>query len=381
MARINRKRLTGLRGSTRLVVEAATGTTDVVEAVHRTIQDAPLPVGRYESTRTRGVTGLVYRAVRGGMRLVGHGLDLGLARLEPLLPEGDVGETEEALLAVVNGVYGDHLAASQNPLAIELELRAAGGAPVVEAPARGRLVVLAHGLCMGDLQWRRRGHDHGAALAEAFGLAPVYLRYNSGLSVPTNGRVFARALEELVAAWPVEVTELSLVGFSMGGLVARSAIVHGQRSEMAWTRHLERLVCLGTPHLGAPLAQGGHWLNEAAEWVPYTAPLGRMARRRSAGLHDLRHGTVVEPPESPLALPEGVACFAVAASRSAAGKGGSRLAGDGLVPVASALGGADDQARALAFPREHRLVVHGAGHLDLLHREEVIAQLLEWWAA
>lgn len=48
-----------------------------------------------------------------------------------------------------------------------------------------------HGLCMNDLQWHRKGHDHGAALAEALGFTPLYLRYNSGLHVWDNGLAVA----------------------------------------------------------------------------------------------------------------------------------------------------------------------------------------------
>lgn len=375
-----KKHLTHLRGASRLVVDAATGTTDVVEAMHRTILDTPLPIGRYEPERTRGITGLVYRAVRGSMRLVGQGLDASLERLIELAPDGESGEVQEALIAVVNGVYGDHLAANRNELAIELRLRARGGRPLSEVPISDRVVVLAHGLCMADLQWRRNGHDHGEGLARTLGLSPVYLRYNSGRSVPTNGRDYAEALEELVDGWPVPIRELTLVGFSMGGLVTRSAMAHAQASDMGWPTRLGRLVTLGTPHLGAPLAQGGHWLNEVAELVPYTAPLGRMARRRSAGLHDLRHGTVREQPDAPLALPAGVRCFAIAATRTAADREGRRLAGDGLVPVDSALGRAADPARSLDFPRAHTHVVRGAGHLDLLDRPEVFERLVDWLA-
>jgi hypothetical protein len=53
--------------------------------------------------------------------------------------------------------------------------------------------VLLHGLCMNDLQWRRAGHDHGRALARDLDYTPVYLRYNSGLHISTNGRRFSAA--------------------------------------------------------------------------------------------------------------------------------------------------------------------------------------------
>ena len=130
---------------------------------------------------------------------MGHGLDTLLAQLEPLLGERSTWPGREALLAALNGVLGDYLAAPSNPLAITMHLRRGGVAlPLEREPlaaaipdAGGKLLVLVHGLCMNDLQWRRKGHDHGAALARDLGYTPVYLHYNSGLHVSTNGRAFA----------------------------------------------------------------------------------------------------------------------------------------------------------------------------------------------
>ena len=63
-------------------------------------------------------------------------------------------------------------------------------------------------------------------------------------------------MEQLVEHWPVAVEDLSIVGHSMGGLVARSACCHAAQAEHRWTTSLKRLVFLGTPHLGAPLERG-----------------------------------------------------------------------------------------------------------------------------
>lgn len=56
------------------------------------------------------------------------------------------------------------------------------------------------------------------------------VRENSGRHISHSGRDLAARLEELVAAWPVGVSEVALVGHSMGGLVARSACHYGARS-------------------------------------------------------------------------------------------------------------------------------------------------------
>src|SRR5439155_25889866 len=135
------------------------------------------------------------------------------------------------VIAALNGVLGDHLAAQETPLAIETHWRCGGQAlPLSRVALAAALpqasdkhVVLVHGLCMNDLQWQREGHDHGAALARDLGYTPLYLHYNSGLHISENGRQFAQLLETLIAHWPSPVEELVIVGHSMCGLVARSA--------------------------------------------------------------------------------------------------------------------------------------------------------------
>lgn len=374
MARPNRKHLDDVRGATRLVVEAATGVTDAVEAMHRTIQRRPGPLADYEAGRTRGITGLVYRAVRGGLDVTGRGLDAALGALTALAPEGESSPPRDALLAAINGVYGDYLVATGNELALDMQLRAQDGRPIEAATPAANVVVLAHGLCMGDTQWERNGHHHGRGLAAQLGVTPLYLRYNSGLPVADNGRAFAEQLEGALRAWPVEIERLALLGFSMGGLVSRSAWYYARESGMDWPTRLDRYVSLGTPHLGATLAKGGHLVDQLAQMSPYAVPLGRLAQRRSAGLHDLRHGAIVDDPDQLVGLPEGVQCFA------AAGRLRAEMPGDGLVPVASALGRSRHPERSLSFPDAQTYVAEATSHLDLLGHGGVFERLCEWLA-
>jgi len=384
-----------LRGASRLAIDGVLGVTGIVEAMHRNIAGRAGPIGPALAGPTRGIAGLVYRSVRGVTRLVGGGLDATLPLLTPLLDAEADWPRREAVLSALNGVLGDHLAASNNPLAIAMTLRQ-GGAPLAleraalaaaaHAPS-GKLLVLVHGLCMNDLQWRRQGHDHGAALAAELGHTPLYLHYNSGRHVATNGREFAELLERLLQAWPVPVQELVLVGHSMGGLVCRSACHHAARDAMQWLRRLDTMVFLGTPHHGAPLERAGSWVDAALEFSPYTAPFSRLGRIRSAGIQDLRHGRVADegtPPHdgvrTPVPLPRGVRCCAVAASKQAHAprEAATRQQGDGLVPVRSALGQHDDPALRLRLPASRQWVGHGMNHFDLLSRREVFEQIRSW---
>lgn len=389
-----------LRGAARLASDATTGLADLVEAMHERI--ARLPGSRAVlDGRTTGITGLVYKSIRGVTRVVGGSVDALLGLLTPALAEPGAGSSSEreAIVAALNGVFGDHLAASANPLAINMALRS-GGQPLAlqrdalqqRLPqASGQLLVLLHGLCMNDLQWQREGHDHGAALARELGFTPVYLHYNSGLHVSDNGARLAVQLQALHDAWPVPLQRIVLLGHSMGGLLARSAVHHAGQSGQAWVGKLSDLVFLGTPHHGAPLERAGHGVEMVLGAAPYAAPLARLARLRSAGITDLRHGFVRDEDWQPgaagrarahLPLPERVRSFALAASTGQHGsdlKG--RLLGDGLVPLASALGQHADPARTLAFDAQRQAVVWATNHMQLLGSLQVQAQLQRWLAS
>ncbi|HEY6512451.1 MAG TPA: alpha/beta hydrolase [Burkholderiaceae bacterium] len=394
-----------LRGAARLTTDAVAGLTSLVEAMHARIASLPHLAGAgapVPDERTRGLTGLVYESVRGVTRVVGGSAEALLGWLGPALAGSDPRQPphaeREAVMAALNGVLGDHLAATDNPLAITMAFRQAGRALLLERFAmRSRLphatskpLVLLHGLCMNDLQWQRAGHDHGEALARELGYTPIYLHYNSGLSVSTNGRILAQLMERLFDGWPVPIERLAMVGHSMGGLVARSALHHAtliQRGGLRWPTRVDDLVCLGTPHQGAPLERAGHGVDLLLSAAPYAAPLARLGKLRSAGINDLRWGNIVSGPADdtgaqqspPVSLPAAPRCYAIAASLGpAAGGLKAQLLGDGLVPVASALGRHDEPDRRLAFAAERQAVVHETSHLDMLASAQVFGLLRQW---
>jgi pimeloyl-ACP methyl ester carboxylesterase len=398
-----------LRGAARLTTDAVAGLASLVEAMHARIATLPRlsgPAGGAAADeRTRGITGLVYETVRGVTRLAGSSAEALLGWLAPLLttaadPHQPPRLEREAVLAALNGVLGDHLATTDNPLAITMQFRRSGRSLPLErhalrerlGGAEPKLLVLLHGLCMNDMQWHRAGHDHGEALARELGYTPVYLHYNSGLSVSTNGRILADLMERLYSAWPVPVKRLVIMGHSMGGLVARSAIHHGalmQRGGLRWPGRVNELVCLGTPHHGAPLERAGHGVDLLLGAAPYAAPLARLGKVRSAGINDLRLGRILNDASGDdgphraggAGLPPGTRCFAMAACLGAAsGSMKAKLLGDGLVPVASALGQHHEPDLDLGFAPERRSVVYGTGHLDLLSSAEVFGLLRQWLA-
>jgi len=387
------------RGSSRLAIEAVLGVTDIVEAMHASIAGLAPIVGQARRQRARGISGLVYNSVRGVTRLVGGGLDRTYSLLPaiPLSPAAAL--RRETLLAQLNGVIGDHLEHSANPLAIPMRLRAQGqpliltrDALIERFPAAApRLMVMVHGLCMNDLQWQRQGHDHAAALAASLGYTPIYLHYNTGRRISRNGEDFAELLTTLAQTWPQPIEELVLVGHSMGGLVIRSALAKAAEARQAWLAQVTKAVFLGTPHHGAPLERAGNLLNRLLDSSPYSAPIGRLGALRSAGIQDLRFGNIVEqdwadidprhPHDTrrPVKLPEHVAGLNIAATRSPApDKPFEQLKSDGLVSLESALG-RHAEARVSPVPEiPDSLVIYGIHHLDLLQSRQAFCHVNQW---
>ncbi len=390
MTGITRTHLADTRGAGRLLFDASTGLVDLVERMHRTIQRRPGPFGRPIVEATRGITGFVYGTIRGSVQLIGEGVDASLAPLEGLLPHGPSSSARDVFISVMNGLYGDYLARTRNPLSIGMHLVHDGAAldaansaehfQHADRPApSGRLLVLVHGLFMSVQQWTRDDQCPSASLAGSLGCTPLFLRYNSGLHIAENGRLFAELLETLVERWPCPVEEITIIGHSMGGLVARSACVSGDEQGHRWRGLLRRLVFLGTPQHGAPLERGTHGLDYVMDLSPYSAPFTRLGKARSAGIRDLRHGTITPGAHRVVPLPRDVDCYAVAATLSARRSLlADRLVGDGLVPLDSALGRHADRERSLGIPKSRCWVGYEMGHLELLHRPEVYAQLRTW---
>jgi hypothetical protein len=360
-----------LRGLGTAVVTATTSVTDVVQGMHDAIGAVPI------------ITDLVYRGVRGVTNLVGSGVDVLVASLTPFLGDSAPGLQREAVVAALNGVVGDHLAATNNPLAIHMALR-----PPLDGWHDGQvLLVMVHGSSASDMQWRWEGHDHGVALAMELGFTPLYAHYNSGLHVSDNGAQLAALLEQ--EAGPFR--EVIVLAHSMGGLVSRSALQAGAVAGHSWRTKVRVLVTLGSPHEGAPLERSGNVFESLLGVTPWTAPLQALARVRSAGITDLRHGNIVEAdwrdrdrfergpdPRTPTPLPEDLRCYAVAATGSPEGTPFEDLAGDTLVPVPSALGMHDDERFRLRFTATR--IVYDTHHLSLLSSPTVSDQLVDWLA-
>jgi pimeloyl-ACP methyl ester carboxylesterase len=312
---------------------------DVHRAVARRVFKLTFPVSLPTRLVHDGISSAVYGVIGTGLRTTESVLDTAHRRGRggPELESLRVGRRGTA---IVNGLIGAALAQESHPMAIEMTARVDGRDVTDFAAdypdATGDVVVFLHGLTEDDESWRWGAVPGGPTYAERLradtSWTPVLLRYNTGLSVIRNGELLSDLLSRLVREWPTRVRRIALVGHSMGGLVALAACQHAgceQQPPLEWTTNLKHVVCLGTPHLGAPLEQLVYHGARLLSVLPESTPFATILNTRSAGILDLRQAVLDCQPL------EGVRyhCF----SASLRGPLGL-LVGDLLVRPASAVG-------------------------------------------
>jgi pimeloyl-ACP methyl ester carboxylesterase len=327
---LQRQRAARIRGGVMLAAEAFDHLTTRVHEFHRAISDLPFRALRFAPVAGAGskpvgvihdaITDGVYGRIRGVARVVFALADAGLRRIEAQpfdalapppartatnAPTMSRTRTRDAVVSAISGLVGDHMAKRRNPLAIRIGIHRDGARVAATRSALAaafpdatpRVAVFVHGLCSSEHVWEmfRQPADpqtepYGPRLARDLGFTPVYLRYNSGLHISLNGRSAARLLERMHARWPVPVQEIVLIGHSMGGLVARSAADVAAARASRWTGVLRQIVCLGSPHLGAPLEKAVHVGTHVMKRLSLSRPWARLLDSRSLGIKDLRWG-------------------------------------------------------------------------------------------
>ncbi|MBN8222148.1 MAG: alpha/beta fold hydrolase [Spirochaetes bacterium] len=246
----------------------------------------------------------------------------------------------------VQGVIGDKL---PKRFATEMAFYADEKTLDLAAPLGAKhAVVFIHGSSDTEHGWQPKapGQNFGAQLATDFSVAPLYLRYNSGLAVSENGEKLSALLEDFAAAQK-PLRRLTLIAHSMGGLIAHSAIYHARAQQRAWLKKLTQVFLLGTPHTGAPLAQIAEKGEQILQFIPNPVTLiaASVIGLRSRGLKDLSKGQIGLPAEGSV-LQQGVKYVFIAGGMQKKPTGLlNRLMGDGMVRSQSAVQGQKPDAR------------------------------------
>jgi pimeloyl-ACP methyl ester carboxylesterase len=393
----------------RLAFEEAAGAFDGLHSIHGSIAERAFkrtgPGGAPAQWMHDRIAGAVYGGLSGSVRGMGYVADAALAR-RPRVAARAVSTTPRgaALVAAINGLIGDTLERRQSPLHQPMAVRLHGEAigtgrdelAAAYPQATPRLAIFLHGLMETEFSWRwgsrETGESYGTLLERELDMTGVYLRYNSGRHISENGRSLADLVEEVVAGWPVPVTEVALIGHSMGGLIARSGLYQADLDRKVWPTLVKQTVSIGTPHMGAPLEQAVHYASAGLHVLPETRPFSRFLRRRSGGIRDLRQGSLVDEdwrdrdPDvlraeaiAEVPLLEGVThCFVTATITRSPRHPLGRLIGDYLVLQAS--GSGRSRTRRIGFDEEYGHHVGGSHHFALLNHPAVYDKLRDWLA-
>lgn len=424
-----------LRGLVDLVFDVVEETTNLVERTHdaaleRSVRRfAPIEPARSAAQAVSAVQGAIaggvfdaIRSLNGVARLaVGVGASVAEAAFEAA---SDAGELDLAtplestaagsaswcvdyLQATLNGLYGDYLSRRNGRLDLGMTFRHQGRLlPITPeafsaalAKPSHRVCIFVHALSTTEWLWSLASQRHygepgvtfGTRLAADLGFTPLYLRYNTGRHISENGRSLAELLSEMLAAYPVPIEEIALVGHSMGGLVARSAAHYGREHDEPWVERLRHIACIGSPHLGAPLEKAVNLLSGVLRAIDAAGArvLAELLDGRSAGIKDLRHGYILDEewagkdPDQVFAdarrdvpLLDGVGYYFAAATitRDPAHPVG-QLLGDLLVRLPSASGAAREPARRIPF--RSGAVFSGMDHIHLANHPAIYEALRE----
>ncbi len=298
-------------------------------------------------------------------------------------------EKKPRYLSILNGLIGDTLDAYHSPLAIEMSLlgKARGG----------KLCILVHGLFDTEETWQFPDdptRSYGSLFQKDLGYTPLYLRYNSGLHISTNGQLLARLLTETCGKGSKSIREIIFICHSLGGLVVRSACHYGQKEGAPWVNLVKKIFFLGTPHLGTDLEKIGHLTSVILRTIPnlFTKGIAALGNKRSAAIKDLRYGYLLDEDwrerdadtfskdnRHHVPLLEGVDYYIIAAVL--AKKSNNIFAeyfGDGFVPSRSAAGRSFLKSKSIPFPPNHFKLVKGLSHMELAHHREVYKKIKKW---
>lgn len=290
-------------------------------------------------------------------------------------------------LSVLNGVVGDTLAAQNSKLAIPMTL--------IGNPQGGRLCIFVHGLCDSEASWQfldDPNKSYGSLLGHEFGYAPIYVRYNTGLHISTNGQWLVHQIDDLCRNLAHPVEDIIFIGHSMGGLVIRSACYYAQKQNAPWIQKISKIFLLGTPHSGNDYEKLGNLVSTCLKVIPFTTYLAKFGNKRSAGIKDLRFGYLLDEdwlehdPDTlwkdnrhPVPLLAGVDYYIIAGSLAKESDNIlTKYFGDGVVPAHAAVGRSLRRSMTLQFPQKNFRIIKGLSHTRLIRDPKVYHQIQEW---
>lgn len=395
--------LKSVQGLAQLLLDLVSGVTIIVDKMHRNIAERANPLTQlmnFIDAERKVRQGTTYRIILAITDKLKSGVRLSAEELSHFEGLNNEAPLSNNLIAALNGVCGDHLQESGNPLAIAMQfhtherpLTLARDSIIEAIPNPGQhIIVMVHGLCLSHECWHRSAAPSiGQRLQAESNTTCLYLNYNTGRHISDNGQELATQLSALMAQWPVEVRRLTLIGYSMGGLVIRSACHYAEQAQARWLEPLTSVIYIGAPHHGSALAKAANLATFAMTHTPFTEPLA-IGQFLSAGIKDLSHGNLLEEDWANAASPDhgpdlrqpiplthhAEHYFVAAALGSKVTELKSMMLGDLLVRLGSATGQHQDELKRFDIKPENCRIVHESNHFDMLHDAVVVDQIADW---
>ena len=271
--------------------EALAAGGGLVKSLHEGIAGRPFGVLGAAAAPVRvvhdGVARAVYGGVRGALRTAAHaGAAVAARGAEDAGPALAAGPRSSIALAALNGLYGDHLDARGNGLALGMGFRHHGedvdptpaGLAAAFPDATSRVAVFVHGLGETDEAWRllplrgagrARRRTYGERLQDELELhaaAPPLQHRPAHLATTaaSSRRLLDDARRGLAGRRRGARPRRPLDGRPRGPQRLPLRRVDDRR----WTAAVRHVFCLGTPHLGADLEKGVNVLGWALGRLP-----------------------------------------------------------------------------------------------------------------
>ncbi|MGI9667332.1 MAG: esterase/lipase family protein [Acidimicrobiia bacterium] len=352
-----------------------TASAIAVEHMSTTVQGMHTSIAESWLNRLGPIAGPAQAANEALLRMTYGSVRVAASRLTPVIDACVDENSREAgrTVAIAASLWGDTGDARFERLATTMSARDANGHLVYpwDRPlkmASPRLVVLIHGLSQADDCWAGTGGllEHLVAIPD---LTAITLRYNAAMPIASNGEHLDAMLTALTNRWPVPLESISLVGYSMGGVVAHHAVAAAESRDSPWLTHVDDVVSIGSPHGGSRIETAVATATMALRLARHTRPLADFFDSRSSGIKGLH--TSMEVQDVSGASTRARYHFIAGGITQSPANPVSIIAGDLVVHPASAMGPAH-------LARASERLVGGVHHLALVRHPAVVSQVLTW---
>ena len=159
-----------------------------------------------------------------------------------------------------------------------------------------RTVLCVPGLFCDETLWESTGEPPLADIMRGLGYYPLFVRFNPGAHISTNGAALLRLMGDYLKLYTPKAGGLRALTYSQGGLILRSALYQDRQEANLLGPQVHSAVFVNSPDGGSYIEKLGFWLGLGLELFPI-APvrlLGFIGNQRSDAMKDLSHGIIRE---------------------------------------------------------------------------------------